>query len=79
MGQVWTPFAYVRADGFWNKFDTVGFQNSQIPNFIGGDDDFVGRLMPAVGLEYRYPFVAQSNDWGMHVVEPIGQVVARPN
>ena len=79
MGQVWTPFAYVRADGFWNKFDTVGFQNSQIPNFIVGDDDFVGRLMPAVGLEYRYPFVAQSNDWGMHVLEPIGQVVARPN
>ncbi len=79
MGQVWTPFAYVRADGFWNKFDTAGFQNSQIPNFIGGDDDFVGRLMPAVGLEYRYPFVAQSNDWGMHVLEPIGQVVARPN
>ena len=79
VGQVWTPFAYVRADGFWNKFETAGFQNSQILNFVGGDDDFVGRLMPAVGLEYRYPFVAQSNDWGMHVLEPIGQVVARPN
>jgi lipopolysaccharide assembly outer membrane protein LptD (OstA) len=76
IGQVWTPFAYVRADAFWNRFDTTNFLNPQIPNFLGADDDFVGRVMPAIGLEYRYPFVAQ-NDWGMHVVEPIGQIVAQ--
>ncbi|HEX8167420.1 MAG TPA: LPS-assembly protein LptD [Beijerinckiaceae bacterium] len=78
-GQVWTPFAYVRADGFWNNYDTNGFLNSQITNFLGGNDEFVGRVMPAVGLEYRYPFVAQNDNFGMHVVEPIGQIVARPN
>ena len=50
--------------GSGTSSETAGFQNSQIPNFIGGDDDFVGRLMPAVGLEYRYPFVAQSSDCG---------------
>jgi LPS-assembly protein len=44
-----------------------------------GGDTAGGRFMPAIGLEYRYPFVAQSDGWGMHVVEPIGQVVARPN
>jgi LPS-assembly protein len=79
LGQVWTPFAYARADGFWNNYSIAGFQNAQITNFLGADDDFVGRIMPAVGLEYRYPFFAQSNNWGMHVLEPIAQVVARPN
>jgi LPS-assembly protein len=78
-GQVWTPFAYLRADGFWNNYNTSGYLNSQITNFLGGDDEFVGRVMPAVGLEYRYPFVAQSDNRGMHVVEPIGQLIARPN
>jgi LPS-assembly protein len=78
-GQVWTPFAYARADGFWNSYSTSGYINPQITNFMGADDDFVGRFMPAIGLEYRYPFVAQTDSWGMHVVEPMAQVIARPN
>jgi LPS-assembly protein len=78
-GQVWTPFAYARADGFWNNYSTAGYINPQITNFLGADDDFVGRFMPAVGLNYRYPFVAQTDNWGMHVVEPIAQIIARPN
>jgi LPS-assembly protein len=35
--------------------------------------------MPAIGLEYRFPLVAQTGDWGMHVVEPMAQIIARPN
>jgi LPS-assembly protein len=78
-GQVWTPFAYARADGFWNSYSTSGYINPQITNFIGADEDFVGRFMPAIGLEYRYPFVAHTQHWGTHTVEPIAQVIARPN
>jgi LPS-assembly protein len=78
-GQVWTPFAYARADGFWNNYSTNGYINPQITNFLAADDDFVGRFMPAIGLEYRFPFVAENNGWGMHVMEPIAQIVARPN
>jgi LPS-assembly protein len=78
-GQVWIPFAYVRADGFWNSPDVTGFQNAQILNFMGGDEDFVGRVMPAAGVEYRYPFIAVTESAGTHTIEPIAQIVARPN
>ena len=78
-GQVWTPFAYVRADGFFNNPDTTGFQNSQITNYISGKDQFVGRATPAIGLEYRYPFIADAGRYGTHTITPIGQIIARPN
>ena len=79
VGQVWTPFAYARVDGFWNQPNAVGYQNEQISNFIGTESNFVGRAMPAVGLEYRYPFVADAGAFGTHTVSPIAQVIARPN
>ena len=79
LGQVWTPFAYVRADGFFLNPDTTGFPNVKITNFIGGDDEVVGRAMPAVGLEYRYPFVAPLGTWGTQQLSPIAQIIARPN
>lgn len=78
-GQIWTPFAYVRADGFFNSPDLTGFQNQYIPNFIKGEDEFVGRATPAVGLEYRYPFIADAGRFGTHTVTPIAQFIARPN
>ncbi|MFX8339349.1 LPS assembly protein LptD, partial [Acinetobacter baumannii] len=34
--------------------------------------------MPAVGLMYRYPWLITST-FGNHVIEPIMQIVARPN
>jgi LPS-assembly protein len=79
LGQAWTPFTYFRADGFWVSPDLVGFQNAELPNFIGGDDDFSGRTMPAVGLEYRFPLVASLGPSATQVLEPIAQVIARPN
>jgi LPS-assembly protein len=78
-GQIWTPFAYLRADGFFNNPNTVGFQNAQIGNFFDTNQDFAGRTMPAVGLEYRYPFIADAGQYGTHTLTPIGQVIARPN
>ncbi|WP_299563156.1 LPS-assembly protein LptD [Enterovirga sp.] len=78
-GQSWTPFTYLRADGFFNRPDTTGYQNQQITNFIKGSDEFVGRAIPAVGLEYRYPFVSDQGRYGTHTLTPIGQVIARSN
>jgi LPS-assembly protein len=83
MGQVWTPFAYLRADGFFNSPDIRnGFYASgydPVQNFISGNEQVIGRVMPAVGLEYRYPFVADAGRYGTHTLTPIGQVIARPN
>jgi LPS-assembly protein len=79
IGQVWTPFAYVRADQFWISPDFNGYQNAQLGNFIDTDDDYLFRAMPAVGVEYRYPFIASLGTSGKQILEPIAQVIARPN
>ncbi|MBV9077257.1 MAG: LPS-assembly protein LptD [Methylobacteriaceae bacterium] len=79
IGQVWTPFTYLRADGFFNNPEIAGYQNAQIANFIRPDDQFVGRAIPAVGIEYRYPFIADAGGFGTHTLTPIGQIIARPN
>lgn len=79
IGQVWTPFAYVRADQFWIAPDFNGYQNYELANFIGGDDDYLFRAMPAIGLEYRFPFVADIGTSGTQIIEPIAQIIARPN
>ena len=34
--------------------------------------------MPAVGLEYRYPFIGVQ-PWGTQTIEPIAQLIVRPN
>jgi LPS-assembly protein len=36
------------------------------------------RVMPTVGLEYRYPFI-NVQSWGTQTIEPIGQLIVRPN
>ncbi|WP_349369813.1 LPS-assembly protein LptD [Salinarimonas sp.] len=78
IGQAWTPFAYARADGIWFSPDTQGFENANIRSFTGRDDSFYGRVMPAIGLDYRFPLVG-SIAGGTQVIEPIVQVIARPD
>jgi LPS-assembly protein len=34
--------------------------------------------MPAVGVEWRWPFLAV-HDWGTQIIEPIAQIILRPN
>jgi LPS-assembly protein len=79
IGQVWTPFTYVRADGFWFAPDTDGYQNAFLRNFIQGDDDSAFRGMPAIGIDYRFPLVASLGSSGTQILEPVAQVIARPN
>ncbi|MFC0283217.1 LPS-assembly protein LptD [Camelimonas abortus] len=78
-GQVWTPFASLRADVTWTRADVTGALNQHVPNFIDPASGPLGRVMPAVGLEYRYPFVATTASGVTHTIEPVAQIVARPN
>jgi LPS-assembly protein len=77
-GQVWTPYASVRADIFSVSPSTSGYANIGQSTIIDTSNEVFGRAMPAIGLMYRYPFVAKTG-WGTHILEPIAQVVARPN
>ncbi len=91
IGQVWTPFAGLRGDlaalqvnqsGYNNPsqtFATGRYGNDNQGNFFGGNaDNYIFRGMPTVGVEYRYPFFALSS-FGTHHMEPIAQVIMRPN
>jgi LPS-assembly protein len=73
-GQVWTPFASARVD-----FANVEIQNEPgVSNFIKTGETDVARVMPTIGLEYRYPFISVQS-WGTQTIEPIAQIIARPN
>ncbi len=78
LGQMWTPYASVRADIFSINPSTSGYPNSNVTTIADTSDETFGRVMPAIGLMYRYPFVAK-NSWGTHIIEPVAQVIARPN
>jgi LPS-assembly protein len=74
IGQIWTPFASVRADiNHANVKNDIG-----VTNFLPAGDINAGRMMPAVGVEYRYPFISVQ-PWGSQTIEPIAQVIVRPN
>lgn len=73
-GQMFTPFVKMRAD-----LASVNIQNEAgVANFINPGEETVGRFMPTVGVEYRYPFIS-AHSWGSQTLEPIVQLIARPN
>ena len=73
-GQIWTPFASLRTDVATASIDNqVG-----VSNYIETGQTNVVRVMPTVGLEYRYPFIGVQS-WGTQTIEPIAQVIIRPN
>jgi LPS-assembly protein len=74
IGEIWTPFVSLRADAFNSSVANQPGVSNYLPT---GNTDGV-RLMPAIGLEYRYPFI-NVQPWGTTTVEPIAQVIARPN
>ncbi len=73
-GQVFTPFVSLRADAGSMQINS----DPGVSNFIDTGDSNLVRAMPTVGLEYRYPFISVQS-WGTQTVEPIAQVIARPN
>ncbi len=73
-GEIWTPFASVRAD----LINAEIADQPGVSNFTHVGNTQVARLMPTVGLEYRYPFI-NVQPWGTTTLEPIAQVIIRPN
>ncbi|QIB32514.1 LPS-assembly protein LptD [Ancylobacter pratisalsi] len=71
-GQVWTPFLNVRVD-----VASVQADAEDLP-WLPSEDESLVRAMPAVGLEYRYPFMSV-HSWGTQTIEPIAQIIARPD
>ena len=51
IGQVFTPFASLRADAGSMQINN----DPSVANFINTGDTNLVRAMPTVGLEYRYP------------------------
>jgi LPS-assembly protein len=73
-GQMFTPFVSVHAD-----FADMNISNQTgVSNFINTGQSDVGRVMPVAGLEYRYPLI-NVQSWGTQTVEPIAQLIFRPN
>ncbi|WP_298260256.1 LPS-assembly protein LptD, partial [Bradyrhizobium sp.] len=73
-GEIWTQFASVRADAI-----NADISNQPgVANFLPVGDTQALRLMPTVGLEYRYPFI-NVQPWGSTTIAPIAQVIIRPN
>ena len=90
IGGVWTPFAFARFFGSYldynqtGSFDALNNAAQPIPNgaqnlFLKSDQVARGQALPGFGMEWRYPLLARVGEFGSLVIEPIGQVVARPN
>ncbi len=73
-GQMFTPFFQMRGDVA--SVDTT--DQPGVSNYIPTGDSELARIMPAVGVEYRYPLI-DVEPWGTQTVEPIAQVILRPN
>jgi LPS-assembly protein len=94
LGQTWTPFTFAHVNGSWlnlNRSNSLTWNNpvcgdpnctisnAYQANFFGASDQsFLGQATPGVGVEYRYPLFARSAG-AVHILEPIAQVMARPN
>lgn len=81
IGQVFTPFGRLRGDVY--SLDNPGLLE------LGGSEDVVvpdpdpedGTILrgdAVAGMEYRYPFITTTGTI-THTVEPIGQIIARPD
>ncbi|MBV9558118.1 MAG: LPS-assembly protein LptD, partial [Pseudolabrys sp.] len=73
-GQVFTPFAKLRVDTAALSIDN----QPGVSNYLTPGESQLVRAMPTIGIEYRYPFIS-TQSWGTQTIEPIAQVIARPN
>jgi len=73
-GQMITPFFQLRGDVASLDVDN----QPGVANYIGTGQSELTRAMPAVGVEYRYPFI-DVEPWGTQTIEPIAQLIVRPN
>ncbi len=86
VGQVFTPFAALRGDLFHNEqgYNAAreSFSASSFPASYGQwqpvtlESESTARVIPTVGLGYRYPFASRQN-WGTQTIEPVAQIYYR--
>ncbi|MGD0023117.1 MAG: LPS-assembly protein LptD [Xanthobacteraceae bacterium] len=73
-GQMITPFLQLRGD-----VASVDVDNQPgVSNYIATGQSELARVMPVAGVEYHYPFI-DVEPWGTQTIEPIAQLVLRPN
>ncbi|MGL5138292.1 MAG: LPS-assembly protein LptD, partial [Beijerinckiaceae bacterium] len=90
IGQVWTPFVSAQLSAAHHSLDlnnAVGntgglsnlaaFGSEKQASYLANEQTAV-RANPAIGLEYRYPFIAMTGTVS-HLFEPIAQIVVRPD
>src|SRR4029079_13119536 len=74
IGQMFTPFFRLRGD-----VATLSVKSDPgVSNYLPVGDASLARVMPTIGLEYRYPFIG-GETWGTRAGEPIPQNHVRPN
>jgi LPS-assembly protein len=79
IGQVYTPFASLRGDVYAvDGFDRGLNSSEEFADEVDGDDGALLRGNALAGVEYRYPFMAMTGSV-THIIEPIGQIIARPD
>jgi LPS-assembly protein len=71
---MFTPFFSVRAD----VADMNISSQPGVSNYINVGQTDIGRVMPTAGVEYRYPLI-NVQAWGTQTIEPIAQLIVRPN
>jgi len=71
-GQVWKPFVHLRGDIYHTSDRRLAN-----PAFKGSNDRFTTRVLPAAGIDFRWPFVRPFRQANV-VVEPIVQAIASP-
>jgi LPS-assembly protein len=70
-GQLWTLTADVRGDGYRLETPTA---TATLPK----GQSLVGRAVPYLSLDWRWPFLAQGGGGRSYILEPIAQFVAQP-
>jgi len=79
IGQVYTPFAQLRGDVYGVAGVDRGLNGSE--EFATNEREGSNAILRGNaigGIEYRYPFIASTGSV-THVVEPIGQIIGRPD
>lgn len=71
LGQVLTPFGGVRGDLF-----SIDNRDRNVTALT--DEDIFVRGMPHAGASYRWPWLVSAG-WGTQVIEPIGEIIVRPD
>jgi LPS-assembly protein len=94
LGQRWTPFVGLRSDVYdvnasdelYTAINANGALAGSaaarsareiLPQFFNEETTGI-RAMPMAGFEYRYPFLMTTPGMS-HIIEPIAQVIVRPN